>query len=282
MGLLGMLGCGKSSEYEGRLIRSVRYYSGGGMMGGGDSSELRRQKDGTVTLSTRSREWHDTRETGFDYVVDESAFDRIAEIVNEYDLFAASKRKMSDMQVLDAPSSSLYVDTMLEDGTYDLDTSFHISSTQDLTDRYREGFRAVVTALAEIAGENEGTPYAEPATITLGAAGVQYNFILNESPAALDLAERCPLEIQIEDYSDNEKIFYLDEPLDTSDAPLATGAAGTVCYFAPWNDVVFFYADGAPYEGLYELGRIEDDNDIQFLGQIEPGACNLWSNIPEE
>jgi hypothetical protein len=281
LGLLALPGCRKSIEFEGRLIKSVLYTSGGGMTGGGESSELRRQKDGSVTLATRSREWHNSRETGFDYVVDESAFDRFAQIANDYDLLAASKRKDSTLIVYDAPSSSLSFTVMKEDGTYDLDASFRISSNQELTDRDREGFHAVVVALSELAAASEGVEYLEPATMTIVAAGVQHQFTLNESPAAYDLASRCPLEIEIENYADNEKIFHLDEPLDVSDTPLATGEAGTLCYFEPDNDVVVFYKDGEPAEGLYELGRIDHDAMTQYLGEVGPGAVSLWSNVSD-
>ncbi len=282
MGLFGLAGCGKNVVYEGRLIKSVLYTSGGGMTGGGESSELRRQKDGTVTLSTRGREWHNSRETGMDYVVDESAFERFAQIANDYNLLKASKRKESDLIVLDAPTSSISFTVTKEDGSYDLDASFRIRSTLELTDRDREGFREVATALAELAAASEGVPYVEPVTLTIVVSGVQYRFTLNDSPAALDLAGRCPFDTEIEDYSDNEKIFYLDDPLDTSDTPLATGAAGTLCYFEPWNDVVFFYKDGEPYDGLYELGRIDADYAIAFFGEVEPGAASVWSTVPQD
>ena len=282
MGLFGLAGCGAKVAYEGSRIRSVTYSSGGGMTGGGVSSELRRQKDGTVTLSTRSRMWHNTRETGMDYIVDESAFDRFAEIANEYDLLKVSKRKESPLIALDAPTSSISYTVLDEDGTYDLDASFRISSTQDLSDRDWDGFNAVTVALAELASQSEGVPYEEPMTLTIVANGYQISFTLNDSSASRDLAERCPLDIELENYADNEKIFYLDEPLDTSDTPLAIGAKGTLCYFEPWNDVVFFYEEGAPYEGLYELGCIDDEYSIGFMGDLEPGSANLWSNIPVE
>ena len=282
MALFGLAGCGKSVVYEGRLIKNIRYSSGGGMTGGGESSELGRQKDGTVTLSTRSREWHNTRETGMDYVVDESAFDRFAQIANDYNLLRASKRKDSDLIVYDAPSSSLSFTVMKEDGSYDLDASFRISDRQELTDHEWEGFRAVATALAELASQSEGVEYLEPVTMTIVAAGVQHQFTLNDSAAALDLAERCPLEIDIRNLADNQKAFSLDEPLDTSDAVPATGAVGSLCYFEPDNEVIFFYKDGEPADGLFELGHMDEAYLIEYLGDVEPGGAYLWSNIPEE
>ncbi len=284
---MGLSGCkgGKGSASDplaGSRIRAVRLTSGGGMTGGGDSTELRRGDDGRVTLSTRSREWHNSRETGMDYVVDESAFDQLAQIANDYDLRAASTRKDSDLLVLDAPTSHLVFDLMAEDGGWDPDASFTISSEQELTDRDREGWRAVTTALAELAAGSEGVPYLEPIRLTITAQGYQFPFYLNDSSAANDLSGRCPLNVTIEDYADNEKIFYLDEPLDVSDTPLATGEAGTLCYFEPWGDVVVFYADGEPYDGLYELGCVEYEHDAEYLADMLPGAGYVWSSATEE
>ena len=226
-GLMGLFGCqgrGSSGELEGSRIRAVRYSSGGGMTGGGDSVELQRNKDGSVTLTTRSKEWHNSRETGMDYVVDASAFDRFAQIANEYDLPQASKRKMSEFQALDAPTSHLSFDLMTEDGEWDLDASFTISDDQELTDRDQEGWRAVTTALSELAAASDGVPYMEPILLTMSVDGYQYPFYLNDSPAAQDLASRGLLEVTVEDSADNEKAFLLEGPLDVSDTPLATGA----------------------------------------------------------
>ena len=283
MGLVGLVGCrdvggGASSAIEGPHIQSVCVSSGGGMTGGGESSELRRESDGTVVLSTRSREWHSSRETGVDYVLDESAFERLAEIANEYDLRAASTRKESEFMALDAPTSSLTFSLMDEDGMYDPDASFSISDSLQLTERDREGWRAVATALAELAAAAEGVPYLEPASLTLAASGTQYHFTLNESAAAQGLAERCPLQVTLQRDADGELFFALDEPLDVTDAPQSSAAAGSCCYDAAAGTVSFRSQDGEPTDSLFELGFIEDTYDIQFLADAELGEAYVWSN----
>lgn len=80
-------------------------------------------------------------------------------------------------------------------------------------------------------------------------------FELNDSPAAKSLYDQLPLTIAVQDYSDNEKIFYPPQKLDTTDAIGAEGPAGTLAYFAPWGDVVMYYSSCGPYGGLYELGH---------------------------
>lgn len=79
---------------------------------------------------------------------------------------------------------------------------------------------------------------------------------LNDGTAADSLYEQLPLTIEVEDYSDNEKIFYPPQALDTSSSPLAQAGAGTLAYYEPWGDVVFFYGDYNENPALFELGRV--------------------------
>jgi len=48
-------------------------------------------------------------------------------------------------------------------------------------------------------------------------------FQLNDSKAAKELYEQLPLSLAVQDYSDNEKIFYPPKALDVSDTPKAGG-----------------------------------------------------------
>lgn len=91
-------------------------------------------------------------------------------------------------------------------------------------------------------------------TVACGDATVTYQ--LNDSAAADALLSQLPLTLEVEDFSDNEKVFYPPEELDVTDAPLAeTGEAGTLAYYEPWGDVVMFYGPFSPNGALYELGR---------------------------
>ena len=93
--------------------------------------------------------------------------------------------------------------------------------------------------------------------------GTTLTLHLNGSQAAKDLCAQLPLDIEVENYSTNEKIFYPPKKLHTADTPMAKPRVGMVAYYAPWDDVVLFYA---PLDGgeLYELGYVEED-----AGQIE-------------
>lgn len=89
-----------------------------------------------------------------------------------------------------------------------------------------------------------------------GSDGQNIVFQLNGSSAAESFYNQLPLTVQVENYGDNEKIFYPPDELDTSGTPLAEGPAGLLAYYEPWKDVVMFYGrcDGAA--GLYELGNV--------------------------
>jgi hypothetical protein len=91
--------------------------------------------------------------------------------------------------------------------------------------------------------------------ISVKANGNTTVFELNNSPAAKDLYAQLPLSIAVENYSNNEKIFYPPKKLDTSGTPRADARAGTLAYYAPWGDVVMFYGSFGSAAGLYELGH---------------------------
>ena len=92
-------------------------------------------------------------------------------------------------------------------------------------------------------------------------------YLLNESLASQSLYQQLPLDIQVENYGDNEKIFYPPIPLDTTNTPLLiNGQVGTLGYFAPWGDVVMYYGECEAYSGLYILGEsIEGSEQIVNL-----------------
>ncbi|WP_207309088.1 cyclophilin-like fold protein [Desulfobacter hydrogenophilus] len=80
-------------------------------------------------------------------------------------------------------------------------------------------------------------------------------FELNGNAAAKDLYAQLPLSIKVENYSNNEKIFYPPQKLNINATPKADAKAGTLAYYAPWGDVVMFYGNFGSAPGLYELGH---------------------------
>lgn len=95
-------------------------------------------------------------------------------------------------------------------------------------------------------------------------------FALNDTSAAASLYGQLPLTIDVENYSNNEKIFY-PEKLDCTDVIESACEAGTLAYFSPWDDVVMFYGSQSKYPGLYILGEAVEgvDNIRNLSGKIE-------------
>lgn len=91
--------------------------------------------------------------------------------------------------------------------------------------------------------------------ISVKANGKTTVFALSNSPAARDLYAQLPLSISVENYSNNEKIFYPPKKLNATNTPQADAQAGTIAYYAPWGDVVMFYGRFGSAAGLYMLGQ---------------------------
>jgi hypothetical protein len=84
---------------------------------------------------------------------------------------------------------------------------------------------------------------------------------LNDSPSAKSLYSMLPIDIEVEDYGSNEKIFYPEEKIDTADGIEGGGGAGDLALFSPWGNVVMFYDTFSSYPGLYLLGTAEECAD---------------------
>lgn len=86
-------------------------------------------------------------------------------------------------------------------------------------------------------------------------------FVLFSSPAAKSFYDQLPLHVSVENYSDNEKIFYPPRELETRDTPQAAASLGTLAYYKPWSNVVMFYENGQPSDSLYALGEAASGKD---------------------
>lgn len=132
---------------------------------------------------------------------------------------------------------------------------------------------------ASLESAAEGTQTQEEKNvmqIRVEANGNTIVFELNDSLAAADLYEQLPLSIEVENFSNNEKIFYPPQELNTSDAPAAEGGAGTLAYYAPWGDVVMFYGSFGSNGSLFELGEAVSGGEFisELSGTIEIHAVS--------
>ncbi len=138
--------------------------------------------------------------------------------------------------------------------------------SEDIFDCYEEEassseetVKAWVNGLGFSAAEN-GAMQPRQISVQFGENTVVY--ALNEGSAADSLYAMLPLTIAVEDYSTNEKIFYPEQALDTSNSPLAQAGAGTLAYYEPWGDVVFFCGDYSENPRLFELGQAVSGGEL--------------------
>ncbi|WKY47805.1 cyclophilin-like fold protein [Eubacteriaceae bacterium ES3] len=94
---------------------------------------------------------------------------------------------------------------------------------------------------------------------------------LNDSLADESLYSQLPMAIKVENYSNDEKIFYPAEKLKTSNTPKANAKNGSLAYYAPWGNVVMYYKDFGKASGLYELGQVVSgkENISKLSGEIQ-------------
>lgn len=80
-------------------------------------------------------------------------------------------------------------------------------------------------------------------------------FQLNDTTPAKSLYEMLPLEVEVENYSNNEKIFYPPQEVEASGGIEGDCNAGAIALFSPWGNVVMYYGPASAYPGLYVLGE---------------------------
>lgn len=123
------------------------------------------------------------------------------------------------------------------------------------------------TAAQEEAVEQEGSNEKMNRQIKVtGANGETIVFELNNTPAAEGLYNQLPLTVEVENFSNNEKIFYPANELSTKDTPLARSGVGTLAYYAPWGNVVMFYRDFSSNSSLYRLGQAVSGGEL--IGEL--------------
>ena len=143
---------------------------------------------------------------------------------------------------------------------------------------------------AEMAGKNVGLIVSSASSddisdamkIRVSDGTYDTTFYLNETSAAKSLYEMLPLEVKVENYSNNEKIFYPPTTVSYGDDCIEGDCpAGTLALFSPWGNVVMYYAAASRYSGLYILGQaVEGADNIQNLsGTIRVEAVGRISGI---
>ena len=89
-------------------------------------------------------------------------------------------------------------------------------------------------------------------------ADQDFSYRLIDNATTRDLISLLPLDLTMEDFSNNEKLAHLPRRLDeTGRKPILDEAAGDLCYFRGWGNLAFFHSSYTYRDDLILLGKIE-------------------------
>lgn len=103
--------------------------------------------------------------------------------------------------------------------------------------------------------------------ITIGEQ--RFQATLSDSAAARDLIAQLPVTIEMVDHGAVEKTGALPSPLSLDGQPEgADPDVGGLGYYAPGNDLAFYYGDQSYHPGIVILGRLDGDA-AQRISELE-------------
>ena len=92
---------------------------------------------------------------------------------------------------------------------------------------------------------------------------------LDASAASRDLIEQLPVTLQMQDHGSVEKTGRLAQSLSLEGQPSgADPDVADVGYYAPGNDLVFYYGDQSYYPGIVVLGHM-DQGTAQRISNMQ-------------
>jgi hypothetical protein len=102
-------------------------------------------------------------------------------------------------------------------------------------------------------------------TIRITVADQTITAQLADNPTGQDLASQLPLTLTIRDFNRVEKIADLPRPLTMEGVPAGDDPhINDIGYYAPSNDLVFYYGEVGYFNGIVRIGRISGQ-DIELI-----------------
>lgn len=121
---------------------------------------------------------------------------------------------------------------------------------------------------------SDATPTAQTAVVvTIG--DTSYPAHLNDTQAALALAERLPLTLSFRDYSASmpEKISELDDALPFDQMPAGDDPQpGDIGYWSPDQRLVLYWGDVGQYTGIHVIGAFDDPAALLAVEALTPDS----------
>ena len=101
----------------------------------------------------------------------------------------------------------------------------------------------------------------------------QVTYQLFDNPTVRDLVSMLPAELEIQDFSTNEKIVHLPRRLDEGGfEAFSDETPGDLCYFLGWGNLALFHDEYTFRDDLIRLGHIEGD----VAPLLHKGTYPVW------
>jgi hypothetical protein len=122
----------------------------------------------------------------------------------------------------------------------------------------------------ESSNSSNSTPEEGSMQIEIRVGDELFTATVDATPAGRDLLAQLPQTLQMRDHGGVEKTGPLRAPLSLDGQPAgADPSVGDLGYYAPGNDLVFYYGDQSYYNGIVILGAL-DAHATSRLAQL-PG-----------
>jgi hypothetical protein len=109
-------------------------------------------------------------------------------------------------------------------------------------------------------GRTAAAPRGEQMKIQITINDQRFQATIFDSAAGRDLIAQLPLTIDMVDHGSVEKTGPLPAPLSLVGQPDGVDPnVGDVGYYAPGNDLVFYYGDQSYYPGIVIIGRLDGE-----------------------
>ena len=229
-------------------LESCFMTSGGGMLGGYSATRIKKQEDGSVTLTTEHKEIHSDRLKTTVYTVNPNVLNDIKEIVLKYDLYGASKRPRSDLVVLDGETTTI--------GFHFTEHYFSVPDDLILTNKMDEGYEEFIKYVVNIEKKN-GIETIEPQSARLSING--YTFFFNVEEAFTDKLNTILEETdEVKDYEGKGIILKEVKNLDTTNGTENhEGEKATIVYEKESGQIILLYED------------VEFDKPVVLLAELD-------------
>ncbi|NDJ27109.1 hypothetical protein GW575_03950 [Campylobacter sp. MIT 19-121] len=95
--------------------------------------------------------------------------------------------------------------------------------------------------------------------------GQSFRVKMQENEASKDFIALLPMSFKFNDHGDTEKVTHLEKALKTAEFNAYEPEIGDFFYYAPLQNIGFYYEKQGAFEGLFKMGQIIEKDKIKLL-----------------